>query len=271
MPQTTRRMRFPLALIAALTPVAAAQHVDVQVQVVGNRLNTGRINFTVPPPFPIESDIRVYRAAFGEFPNFTDDPGFNASAATVPQGTLLGFNILDAFRKWDGTDFDAIPAERLTISLSGTTRQTPLVADQFVAGFNFLAADAQGGFHQHINYFLNTPQTQGVYALKLEIVSPGSGIQPSLPFWVVFRQGNTTALMQQQDAAIAFLQAQLQPPACPGDVDGDRMVGLSDLAVMIQNWTLTVPPGTSGDLDTDGVVGLADIAIAIQNWDTTCP
>lgn len=259
------------ALALSIGATARAQHVDVQVQVIGGVLVTGRVNFSVPPPYPIESNVRIFRGVFGEFPNFTDDPGFNAAAGTLPTGTAVGFNILDALRRWDGADFDAIPPERLSISLAATSRMTPALADQFVAGFGFVAADAQGGFHQHLNYFLNVPQSPGVYALKLELVAPASGIQPSLPFWIVFRQGNTADLVAQQEAAAAYLNARLLPPACPGDADGDGMVGLADVAVLIGHWTEMVTPGTNGDLDGDGVVGLGDIAVAIGHWGTVCP
>lgn len=62
------------------------------------------------------------------------------------------------------------------------------------------------------------------------------------------------------------------PPACPGDADGDNAVGLSDIALLITNWTLTVPPApASADLDNSGHIGLGDVAIVVNNWSTTCP
>ncbi|HVZ93207.1 MAG TPA: dockerin type I domain-containing protein [Phycisphaerales bacterium] len=268
------RWVFGVALAAALLigGRASAQHVDVQVQVVANTIVTGRINFSVPPPFPIEPNVRVFSAVFGDsgVGSFTSNPGFNAPTGTMPTGTIVGFNILDALRKWNGADFSTIPAERLSINLSTTTRMTPAMADQFVAGFSFVAADSQGSFHQHLNYFLNPPQSLGVYALKLELTAPGSGIAGSAPFWVVFRQGNTAQLMQQQSDAVNYLNALLEPPACPGDADGDHAVGITDIAVLIQHWGQSVTPGTNGDLNEDGVVGIGDVAIVIQNWGEAC-
>lgn len=52
----------------------------------------------------------------------------------------------------------------------------------------------------------------------------------------------------------------------PGDVDHDGAVGLSDIALIIQFWSLTVQDGTSGDANNDGIVDLADLAIVIGNW-----
>lgn len=71
--------------------------------------------------------------------------------------------------------------------------------------------------------------------------------------------------------AVLFLSPRsAPPPACPGDANGDNMVGLPDIAVIINNWNSTVPPGTLGDLSGDGMVGLADLAIVVKNWGTTC-
>lgn len=58
------------------------------------------------------------------------------------------------------------------------------------------------------------------------------------------------------------------PPACPGDADADELVGLADVAVVIQNWGQD--GFTGGDLDGDFSVGLTDIAMVIQNWGTSC-
>ncbi|HVZ94052.1 MAG TPA: S8 family serine peptidase, partial [Phycisphaerales bacterium] len=55
---------------------------------------------------------------------------------------------------------------------------------------------------------------------------------------------------------------------CAGDLNGDRSVGLGDIAIIIQNWNTA---GPAGDANGDGVVGLADVAMLIMNWSTTCP
>jgi hypothetical protein len=62
------------------------------------------------------------------------------------------------------------------------------------------------------------------------------------------------------------------PPACPGDVDGNGTVGLSDIAIVTSNWTLTVPPApAAADQDGNGSIGLGDIAIIVSNWSVVCP
>jgi hypothetical protein len=59
---------------------------------------------------------------------------------------------------------------------------------------------------------------------------------------------------------------------CPGDVDGDGDVGLSDLAILLAHFGQ--PDGATrddGDLDGDGDVDLADLAELLANFGTTCP
>lgn len=61
------------------------------------------------------------------------------------------------------------------------------------------------------------------------------------------------------------------PPACPGDVDGDHTVGLSDIAGIITCWAMPpTGPCASADLDMSGDIGLSDLAVVITNWAAVC-
>lgn len=59
-------------------------------------------------------------------------------------------------------------------------------------------------------------------------------------------------------------------PACAGDADGDRLVGLSDIAVILTHWGISGVPGQLGDVSGDGHRGLADVARVIANWGGSC-
>lgn len=60
-------------------------------------------------------------------------------------------------------------------------------------------------------------------------------------------------------------------PACPGDADGDGLVGLSDVAGVIGAWgALVINPGAAPDFDASGVVDLGDIAVVITRWGMSC-
>ncbi len=60
-------------------------------------------------------------------------------------------------------------------------------------------------------------------------------------------------------------------PVCEGDADGDGVIGLADLAIVITHWGISGVPGQLGDLNHDGSRGLGDVARVIANWGETCP
>jgi len=52
-----------------------------------------------------------------------------------------------------------------------------------------------------------------------------------------------------------------------GDLDGDGLVGLSDLLVMLSAWGVCRGSGACiADLDGDGVVGIADLLLLLAAW-----
>ncbi len=56
--------------------------------------------------------------------------------------------------------------------------------------------------------------------------------------------------------------------ACPGDADGDGVVGITDFLAVLGNWGPN--PGHSADFDDDGVVGITDFLAVLGNWGS-CP
>ena len=62
-----------------------------------------------------------------------------------------------------------------------------------------------------------------------------------------------------------------EPPDCPGDLDGDGDVDLSDLATLLGNYGMTSGAVyENGDLDEDGDVDLSDLAAMLGYYGTTC-
>lgn len=58
---------------------------------------------------------------------------------------------------------------------------------------------------------------------------------------------------------------------CPGDVNGNRRVGLSDIAGIISCWGLPAACNPGADQSGDGLIGLADVAVVLTNWGCCCP
>src|SRR5262249_9420946 len=97
------------------------------------------------------------------------------------------------------------------------------------------------------NWLLN--EARGISANGRVIV--GTGTNPS---------GNTEAW-----------RVDLGPLPCPGDVNGDHQVDLSDLTVLLSHFgTTSGATLADGDLDNDGDVDLADLASLLSHFGTIC-
>ncbi len=62
-----------------------------------------------------------------------------------------------------------------------------------------------------------------------------------------------------------------EAPACPGDLDGNSQVNISDLSILLSSFGL--PGGASyeqGDLDGDGDVDISDLTLMLSSFGSTC-
>jgi len=57
---------------------------------------------------------------------------------------------------------------------------------------------------------------------------------------------------------------------CPGDVDGDNDVDITDLGVLLSNFGQS-GPGIGGDLNGDDNVDVTDLGILLANFGVSCP
>lgn len=58
--------------------------------------------------------------------------------------------------------------------------------------------------------------------------------------------------------------------ACPGDLDGDGQIGLSDLTIQLAHFGQTGTNPEDGDLDGDGDVDLADLTVMLSIFGSAC-
>ena len=60
-------------------------------------------------------------------------------------------------------------------------------------------------------------------------------------------------------------------PSCPGDLNGDGVVDLADLGILLADFGCVAPGPCPGDVDGDGDTDLADLGILLSEFGNTCP
>jgi len=183
------RTTLAATFIASVSTVALAGELDVWVSFENGSIVTGSADKSTSP-VTFTPGVRVFEAEFGEvpgFPNLLGEPGFYTEQ--LPAGTGIGFNIVDALRVWNGSDFGTIGAQSMSIFgdpfPDGDVATTPGSAGAFVPGFEFIEADTNGFFDDHPTFQLNGP-ADGVYLLSLELFTDVSGIANSETMYIVF-------------------------------------------------------------------------------------
>jgi hypothetical protein len=136
-----------------------------------------------------------------------------------------------------------------------------------------LPAAPVGAFAQHrlyphrlyagtdIGVFLsfNSGQTWHANALGL----------PAVPMDELVWRNDTTLMAVTHGRGIYF--GAITPAPCPGDINDDRVVDLTDLTTLLANYgTLSGATLEDGDLDDDGDVDLNDLAALLAAFGTTC-
>ncbi len=236
----------------------------------------GRIEFGLPSPGGgvDDWDTRIARGRLdlGQFPNLSDDPGFDSASGTFPVGTQIGFDILAPLRLWDGDDFETIDPDYAMSVTKGSQVATTPAADARVPGFTFGSADSGGRFHHHVRYFLDPFEfdaVPGLWLLELELWSTNVAVLPSEPLYLVFASGAES--LDQQDAALAWVEQNLIGGACnPADVAEPRgILDLADIGAFVTGFTGGEP--IADIAEPFGVYDLADIATFVDSFTTGCP
>jgi hypothetical protein len=249
-----------VTLIAALalTTTAQAQHVgDILLTVREGRIVTGSLNAQNLP----EYGQRVFLARLGEAaPNFTADPGFDSVVGTFPAGSRNGFNILDALREWNGTDFSIISQSQLEVSFATLTARTPL-EENTVPGFT-LSVGSNGQWHRHLDYVLESPATPGFYLYTFEIFSNNAAIAPSEPLYIVFNQDMPRGMEQAVRDFVQQNYVDGEAP-CAADFNQDGGVDGGDVESFFTAWAIAEP---TADVNQDGGIDGADVESFFVVW-----
>lgn len=162
------------------------------------------------------------------------------------------------------------------------------VADATFSYWRWFSNSAGGGANEDV-FTIDISNNGGASWTNVEVVGPtGAGTSGG---WIENSFQVASLVTPTADVRLRFIAADLntgslieaavddlrisavtcvQPPACPGDANGDGQVNLADIAVVTNNWAASVPAGTLGDLSGNGSVGLEDLAIIINNWAAVC-
>jgi hypothetical protein len=215
-------MKFCIALATSgvlalcLSAPALAQHRgDILLEIINGRITTGQINLDGS----FDHNVRVFRVELGAvFPNFADNPGFDCLPGTFPTSTSNGFRI------WDGSAFSSIPQEHIEIAFGPLGPVSTPDTDMVVEGFALLVG-SNGEWHRHLEYTLTDPAEPGFYLMELVLFSTSPDIGDSLPFWLVFNQGNQP--ISDEDTVVHWVNTHLANP-CPADWNHSGAVDSQD-------------------------------------------
>jgi hypothetical protein len=240
-------------------------------------IDAGRISTNSVATGPI-TPSRVFATTFGSF-DFTDSPGFDTPSGTLPPGSQIGFNVLRALQRWNGSAFpmdaSGIPSERLRIRKTGFGDIFTPTTDTFTPGFG-IDVSSGGEFHQHVGFTLQSPNGAGIYLLELELWSSDASITPSLPLWIVF---NNDLDLSERDEAAQWVIDNLIGSPCPSDVNGDTLSDILDFLDFLDSFgacdNLPAPcagaSGVDADFNGDTFVDILDFLDFFDAFGTGCP
>ena len=124
------------------------------------------------------------------------------------------------------------------------------------------------------DYVCDTPPTKINWSCVNPICPPGAyDYTPNnhMDYYVDSCRTNfTEGQIERIHAALPILRPGItdQPPYCLGDINGDHVVGMMDLMLMLTNWE--DPYWTPGDLNGNGYFNVIDFSILLSQWGTIC-
>jgi hypothetical protein len=270
---TMNKYKTACALIGAYSALAQAgglHDADYILAVQGNQIVVGAVD---PDTGEVVYPSRIKSAVMGAegFPNFTNDPGFNAELGQLNPGMLIGFSILRAPRVWDevAMDFETIATEQITVRAAAQNIDAPST-DMRVDGIVFGQASntPSATFHHHMQYLLNgglPPVVEGVWLLEIELWTESPGIDPSAPLFLVFAQGSGEG---QLDDAIAYIENNLIGSPCLADLNADGNLDFFDVSAFL---TLYNAQDSIADFNNDGQFNFFDVSAFLTAYTGGCP
>ena len=142
-------------------------------------------------------------------------------------------------------------------------------------GIDFSAFEAGGAIDAGDGSWYVTPEdAQGAgVGFSDELCEPGNGahvarltvrgMESSVMFEALFQGKDANGVTWQMPASLSIVKDDCVLP-CPGDVDGDSMVDVTDLLAVISAWGPC--SGCDADVDGSGTVDVTDLLAIISAW-----
>ncbi len=261
---------IPLTLVISMTQASDLHDADYILAIQDNQIVTGAID---PDTGEVVYPSRIKSAILGAegFPNFTNDPGFNAELGQLNPGMFIGFSILRAPRVWDDVamDFETIATEQITVRAAAQNIIAPST-DTRLDGIVFGQASntPSATFHHHMQYLLNDgtgPMIEGIWLLELELWDESSSVDPSDPLYLLFAQGDGE---DQLDDAIAWVEDNLIGSACLADLSGDGNLDFFDVSAFLVAYNAQ---DIVADFNNDGQFNFFDVSAFLTAYTNGCP
>ena len=225
-----RTLRFSACLFIVFLscPLTEAQHThegDFELKAEFDAI------IVAPRVFPSELEKDQFFSA--------DEPGFDSEPGTFPVGASVGFNMLDALKRWNGHGFDPLAPTTQETMIVSYLQQIRETGSGFVSGFEIPVA-ADGSWHRHLIFTLNGPGTndpgEGIYLLELGLYSTSPSVGESYPVYIVFNVADEP----EHEPTLEWVRENLAPPVCVqkpiGDLNDDCKVDLQDFALFADSW-----------------------------------
>jgi hypothetical protein len=93
----------------------------------------------------------------------------------------------------------------------------------------------------------------------------------TITFWAAGNAINDDSTPAGDLIYLTNTSADFAVPACPGDVDGDNLVNITDLGILLSNFGLLAGAKLEqGDLSGDGAVNITDLGILLSHFGESC-
>ena len=257
------------AILATTTLQAQVHEGDIAVGVNDGVITTGTASSGAGV---ITEQQCVFGAEFGSQAR-TTDPGFDTDVGLFTPDTDIAYFIRKALRKWDGSNFDTIPPEKIRISFGPVFGISTPDTDPAEPLEGIYVGTSGGEWHTHYAFRLElngSPATgassDGVYLLEIELRDIDASHGTSEPIWLVISEG---ADQQTLEDALAFANAEFGCGGfvCVADVNGDGQLSPTDFTAWIAAFNTNDP---SADQNGDGQITPTDFTAWIANYNAGC-